>query len=355
MLEVNVIGVAHAIEAVLPGMIARGAGHIVGVASVAGYRGFPWMISYSASKAALIAYLEALRPGLRRRGVTVTTVCPGFVRTRMCTSVPVSAPGQDARARGGRPAPRPGRREAAEELRLPLEHADRPGDPEIHARPPVRPADAPGRPPGAARRVLTGPSPEKELRDGQPSGALLASAASIVELALHRLRYEARRRVELPALRAVASRSRGHPRRDRSRSRAATGSPRRSTTARAGGASAPGSSGFLVLQGGVRGRGMQILRHVLTLDRPDARSSRSASATARTWRSCLRAGRPRRRHRPHPAGGVPRPHPAMAGRLAWAEAEKPPVRRCDVRRLLDGRRVQLFPRPRPRPSARCAG
>jgi short-subunit dehydrogenase len=91
-LEVNLIGVAQSIEAVLPGMIARGRGHIVGVASVAGYRGFPWMISYSASKAALIAYLEALRPGLRRRGVTVTTVCPGFVRTQMCTSVPYQRP-----------------------------------------------------------------------------------------------------------------------------------------------------------------------------------------------------------------------------------------------------------------------
>jgi short-subunit dehydrogenase len=91
-LEVNVVGVAQSIEAVLPGMIARGRGHLVGLASVAGYRGFPWMISYSASKAALIAYLEALRPGLRRRGVTVTTVCPGFVRTRMTTSVPYQRP-----------------------------------------------------------------------------------------------------------------------------------------------------------------------------------------------------------------------------------------------------------------------
>lgn len=91
-LEVNLVGVAQSIEAVLPGMIAMGRGHIIGVASMAGYRGFPWMISYSASKAALIAYLEALRPGLRRRGVTVTTVCPGFVRTRMCTAVPYQRP-----------------------------------------------------------------------------------------------------------------------------------------------------------------------------------------------------------------------------------------------------------------------
>jgi short-subunit dehydrogenase len=91
-LDVNLVGVAQSIEAVLPAMIMRGRGHIVGVASVAGYRGFPWMISYSASKAALIAYLEALRPGLRRRGVTVTTVCPGFVRTQMSTDIPYRQP-----------------------------------------------------------------------------------------------------------------------------------------------------------------------------------------------------------------------------------------------------------------------
>jgi short-subunit dehydrogenase len=91
-LDVNLVGVAQSIESVLPAMIARGRGHIVGVASVAGYRGFPWMISYSASKAALIAYLEALRPGLRRRGVTVTTVCPGFVRTQMSADIPYRQP-----------------------------------------------------------------------------------------------------------------------------------------------------------------------------------------------------------------------------------------------------------------------
>ncbi len=90
--EVNLFGVAETIEAVLPGMLERGRGHIVGVASMAGYRGFPWMISYSSSKAALIAYLEALRPGLARRGISVTTVCPGFVRTAMSTGVPYKRP-----------------------------------------------------------------------------------------------------------------------------------------------------------------------------------------------------------------------------------------------------------------------
>ncbi len=92
MLEVNVIGVARTIEAVLPGMIARGSGHIVGVSSVAGFRGLPWMVAYSASKAAISAYLEGLRPSLRRRGITITTACPGFVRTALTEDTPFRKP-----------------------------------------------------------------------------------------------------------------------------------------------------------------------------------------------------------------------------------------------------------------------
>ena len=92
MFEVNVVGVARTIEAVLPGMIARGRGHIVGVSSVAGFRGLPWMVAYSASKAAVSALLEGLRPALRRRGVTITTACPGFVRTAMTEGTPFRQP-----------------------------------------------------------------------------------------------------------------------------------------------------------------------------------------------------------------------------------------------------------------------
>jgi short-subunit dehydrogenase len=92
MLEVNVLGVAASIEAVLPGMFTRGRGHIVGIASVAGYRGLPWMPGYSASKAALATYLEGLRPALKRRGVTITTVYPGFVRTAMTEGTPFRRP-----------------------------------------------------------------------------------------------------------------------------------------------------------------------------------------------------------------------------------------------------------------------
>jgi short-subunit dehydrogenase len=92
MLEVNVLGVARTIEAVLPAMFARGTGHIVGIGSVAGHRGLPWMPGYSASKAALATYLEGLRPALKRRGVGITTVYPGFVRTAMTIDTPFRRP-----------------------------------------------------------------------------------------------------------------------------------------------------------------------------------------------------------------------------------------------------------------------
>ena len=92
MLEVNVLGLANTFDAALPGMIARRRGHLVGVSSVAGMRGMPWMASYSASKAAVWAYLEAIRPALKRRGVRITTVFPGFVRTGMTLDVPFARP-----------------------------------------------------------------------------------------------------------------------------------------------------------------------------------------------------------------------------------------------------------------------
>jgi len=80
---VNVVGVVNWIEAVLPDMLKEKAGTIVGVASIAGYRGLPKSGPYSSSKAALIALLESLRVDLRGTGVRVVTVCPGFVRTEM--------------------------------------------------------------------------------------------------------------------------------------------------------------------------------------------------------------------------------------------------------------------------------
>ncbi len=82
-IRVNVLGVIYSIEAVLPGMIARGRGHLLAVSSLAAFKGLPGESAYCASKAAVNAYMEGLRISLRSRGVVVTTVCPGFVKTPM--------------------------------------------------------------------------------------------------------------------------------------------------------------------------------------------------------------------------------------------------------------------------------
>jgi short-subunit dehydrogenase len=81
--EVNLLGLNNVLGAALPDMVARGQGHVVTVASVAGYRGIAGAEAYGATKAAQINLSEALRSGLRGSGVSVTVVCPGFVRTRL--------------------------------------------------------------------------------------------------------------------------------------------------------------------------------------------------------------------------------------------------------------------------------
>jgi len=81
LLETNVMGQAHPIEALLPGMLARGAGRIAVVSSVAGYVGLPTAAAYGASKAALINMCESLRAELDGSGVVIQLVSPGFVKT----------------------------------------------------------------------------------------------------------------------------------------------------------------------------------------------------------------------------------------------------------------------------------
>src|SRR5439155_13857663 len=83
MFRVNTLGVVYAIEAVLPGMLQRGHGHLAAVSSLAAYKGMPGESAYCASKAAINIYMEGLRIQLRSRGIYVTTVCPGFVDTPM--------------------------------------------------------------------------------------------------------------------------------------------------------------------------------------------------------------------------------------------------------------------------------
>jgi short-subunit dehydrogenase len=83
VVRVNLIGVANAVAAVLPGMLERKRGHIVGISSLASFAGLPLMAGYCASKAGVNVLMEALRIELAPHGIAVTTVCPGWIRTPM--------------------------------------------------------------------------------------------------------------------------------------------------------------------------------------------------------------------------------------------------------------------------------
>jgi short-subunit dehydrogenase len=82
-MRVNFVGLAHGIEALIPRFIARRAGHLALVSSVAGYRGLPKGAAYAPTKAAVINLAEALKPDLARHGVSVSVINPGFVKTPM--------------------------------------------------------------------------------------------------------------------------------------------------------------------------------------------------------------------------------------------------------------------------------
>jgi NAD(P)-dependent dehydrogenase (short-subunit alcohol dehydrogenase family) len=82
-MAVNYLGVANALEALIPHMQRAGRGHIALVASVAGYRGLPMAAAYAPSKAALINLAEVLRLELAAHGIVVSVVNPGFVDTPM--------------------------------------------------------------------------------------------------------------------------------------------------------------------------------------------------------------------------------------------------------------------------------
>jgi short-subunit dehydrogenase len=83
ILETNLIGAIATVEAARDVMLARGSGHIVGISSVAGFRGLPTSSGYSTSKVALTAYLDAIRMDLKHRNISVTSIHPGFIETFM--------------------------------------------------------------------------------------------------------------------------------------------------------------------------------------------------------------------------------------------------------------------------------
>lgn len=92
VIDVNVTGAAATLSAVLPRMVERDRGHLVGVSSLASCRGLPQNAAYSASKAFLNTFLESLRVDLQGTGVRVTCIKPGFVKTEMTARIQHSMP-----------------------------------------------------------------------------------------------------------------------------------------------------------------------------------------------------------------------------------------------------------------------
>ena len=86
-LDVNVWGLIHGMRLVLPGMVARGNGHVVNIASMAGKIPFPGMAVYNASKYAAVGLTAAVRRELHGTGVTASAVLPSAVRTSLSSGV----------------------------------------------------------------------------------------------------------------------------------------------------------------------------------------------------------------------------------------------------------------------------
>jgi len=92
VLATNVVGLAATLTPFVAPMRSRANGILAGIASIAGFRGLPGAGAYSASKAAAIAWLESLRVELHGSGVSVVTICPGYIDTPMTRANPYSMP-----------------------------------------------------------------------------------------------------------------------------------------------------------------------------------------------------------------------------------------------------------------------
>lgn len=92
VVEVNLVGLAATLAAFAPAMRAAGHGTLCGIASVSGFRGLAGAGAYCASKAAAITWLESLRAELHGSGVSVVTLCPGYVDTPLSRVNPYRMP-----------------------------------------------------------------------------------------------------------------------------------------------------------------------------------------------------------------------------------------------------------------------
>lgn len=92
LIEVNVLAAMATVDAALPAMRLRRSGQIALFSSLAGWRGLPVTPSYSASKAAMRIYGEAMRDWLKPEGIGINVILPGYVESKMCFEMPGPKP-----------------------------------------------------------------------------------------------------------------------------------------------------------------------------------------------------------------------------------------------------------------------
>jgi short-subunit dehydrogenase len=99
LIDLNVSGLTDMLACFVPGMVERGAGRVLNVASIAAFQPVPMLATYAATKAYVLSLTESLAEELRGTGVSVTALCPGITATPMLSQAEQASP-----ALGGLPA-----------------------------------------------------------------------------------------------------------------------------------------------------------------------------------------------------------------------------------------------------------
>ena len=97
----NLLGVLNTVEPLIAPMAARGAGQLAFVGSIAGLHGLPYSPAYCVTKAGVHAYAESIRARLERRGVLVSLIVAGFVKTPLNDSISSLKPGEISESAAG--------------------------------------------------------------------------------------------------------------------------------------------------------------------------------------------------------------------------------------------------------------